>query len=159
MGVKVAILQEIYDRINTALGTGNPLATVKRVRIGSIEECRKENDLPIVNISLRSGIEVADSPNRRFTDEMEIEVALVHPKLAQANNSLFKTSDTSGALYVFEALLNVLDKTTAGVLDNTFSSNAHFLRSNRYSVDESAGVVVITTDISVRSKYFVLGGR
>lgn len=157
MGAKVDLINEIYSRLNTALS--GSLSVVKRVRVGAIEEARKENDLPIINIQLVGGLEVADHPNRRFTDDMRINITLVHSKLANSTNSLFKTSDSTGALYVFETMLNVLDKNTSGTAENTFSSNANFLRQYQYTVEEEAGVIVITAEIGVKTKYFALGAR
>jgi len=158
MGVKVDLLEEIRSRIATAATSGT-LTVVKRVRVGSVEDARKESDFPIINIQLEGGIEQPDTPNRRFYDDMDIKVSLIDTKLSQEANSLYKTSDTTGILYLFEKLLNVLDKKTDGTVDNTFNSNAYFLRTNAYRVDASSSLVEITINISVRSKTFSQGGR
>lgn len=158
MGVKVDLLEEIRNRLATAASSGT-LTVVKRVRVGSVEEARKESDFPVINIQLNGGIEQADTPNRRFYDDMDIKVSLIDTKLAEESNSLYKTSDTTGILYVFEKLLNVLDKKTDGTVDNTFNSNAYFLRTNSYTVNESNSVIEISINISVRSKTFAQGGR
>ena len=93
MGIKVNVINEIYSRLNTAISGGGALVGVKRIRIGSVEEMRKENDFPIINIQLLSGREEANLPNRQARDEMRIEILLVHKKLAETNNVLGSLED------------------------------------------------------------------
>lgn len=158
MGAKVDLIQEIYNRLNTAVQSGS-LQGVKRVRVGSVEEARTMNQSITIGIQLIGGNEVSDFPNRMFTDDMQIRIYIVHPKLKNETNVLFKTSDSSGALFLLEEVLNVLDETSDGTKNNTFSGNTNYLRNYAYSVDMSADVVVISVDINVRTKTFPLGGR
>lgn len=158
MGVKIDLLEEIRSRIETAMQSGGVLESIKRLRVGSVEEARKENDFPVINIQLTGGDEEGDRPNRHFRDNMAIQVTLICNKLT-GQNSLYSTATQTGALYLFENLLNVLDKKTDGTLNNTFNGQAEYLRRNSYSVDESTSQIIITLNISAPSKSFALGGR
>lgn len=159
MGIKVNVINEIYSRLNTAISGGGALVGVKRIRIGSVEEMRKENDFPIINIQLLSGREEANLPNRQARDEMRVEVLLVHKKLAETNNTLFKVADTTGAIYILEKILNTIDKNTAGSVDNTLNLTADFIIGYEYDIDESNGVIEVRIVVSVKTKSFFLGGR
>lgn len=159
MGNKVNLINEIYNRLSTAIGVDGLLYGVKQVRVGTIEETRKENDLPIINIRLLSGEEEANYPNRQARDDMRVEVILVANKLGQVGNSLFKTGDSTGALFLLEKILNVIDKNTSGTVDNTLNSTADFIIGYSYDISEENSEVVIRVVVKTKSKSFSLGGR
>lgn len=159
MGVKVSLIEEIRARLVAANAEGEPLESVKQIRVGSVEESRKENDFPIITIQLLSGEELAEHPNKQIYDQMTIGIGLVVNKLAQDGNTLYKTSDNTGALFLFEKMLNVIDKNTSGVFDNTFNGNAHFLKEMTYEVDEDDTVIVFYARLIIKATAFTVGGR
>ena len=157
MGVNVFVIVELYSRLNTALS--GSLSTVKRVRVGSIEEARKQTDLPIINIQLLGGSEEPDTQNRRRNDNMEIEVTLVCPKLAETLNTLYKESNTTGGLYLFEVMRNVIDKNTSGFVDNTFNGSVEYDKQINYSINEASDVVEFVLIVRLKTKTYFSGGR
>ena len=159
MGANVGVLNEVYTRINTSTGVGLQLAEVKMVRVGSIEDARKQNDFPVVNIQLLGGTEDPDSPNRRRCDLMDIEIVLVYPKLADALNTLYKVSDSSGGLYLFEKLRNVLDKNTAGAVDNTYGGTVAFDKLISYTIEDSNDIIEFKIVLRLKTASYAAGGR
>lgn len=157
MGVNVAVVSELYSRLNTALS--GSLSTVKRVRVGSIEEARKQTDFPVINIQLLGGSEEPDTQNRRRNDNMEIEVTLVCPKLAETLNTLYKESNTTGGLYLFEVMRNVIDKNTAGLVDNTFNGSVEYDKQINYTINEAHDVVEFVLVVRLKTKTYFSGGR
>lgn len=159
MGNKVNFIAEVYSRLNTAIGAGKALEGVKLVKVGASEEARKENDLPIITIQQKRGIETAHYHNRQFVDEMTVDVTLITTKLAQAGNTIFKTSNSTGVEYILEALLNTLDKTTVGVIDLQFAGTVENLRSYSYEVDETTTDIAVTVSIIAQTVAYQAGGR
>lgn len=157
MGVNVSVISELYSRLNTALS--GSLSTVKRVRVGSIEEARKQTDFPVINIQLLGGSEEPDTQNRRRNDNMEIEVTLVCPKLAETLNTLYKESNTTGGLYLFEVMRNVIDKNTAGSVDNTFNGSVEYDKQINYTINEASDVVEFVLVVRLKTKTYFSGGR
>ena len=159
MGVKVVLIQEMYNRLNAAIQSGGALQGVKRVMVGSLDETKREIKYPHIRIQQQGGQEIADHPNGMFSDDMRIRIVIMDNKLRSEANQLFDTATSSGALYLLEAVMNVLDKTTDGVLDNTFSSTAGYLKNYSYSIETDNDSVAIALDIDVRTKPFMRGAR
>ena len=159
MGIKVSLIEEIRARLAAENVEGGELEDIKQIRVGSVEDSRKENDFPIITIQLLSGEELAEHPNKQIYDQMTIGVGIVVNKLAEDGNTLYKTSDSSGALFLFEKMLNVIDKNTSGVVDNTFNGNAHFLKEMTYEVDEDENVIVFYARLISKATAFTVGGR
>jgi hypothetical protein len=136
MGVIVNVVEEIRSRCANAITTGQPLAGLKRVQVGSIVEVRKNNDLDIINIDLTGGSLQPRFQNKGNNDILKIDIALITNKLSvDANNSntLYKITGSLGALFLFEKLANVLDKKTTGEVDLTF--NGHVTGMRKYDFD------------------------
>lgn len=159
VGNYVDFIEEIRNRLDTAIGSGKTLEDVTRVRIGSVEELRKHNDLPIINIRVLSGEEIATAMNAQGTTLVTVEIKLVYSKLAEALNTLYKTSDTSGSLYMLELLLNALDNNTSDALDLQFASTVNNLRTYSWDIAEGEDVVEITVSMEAETLQFTLGGR
>jgi hypothetical protein len=159
VGVKVSLIEEIRARLAAENVVSGDLEDIKQIRVGSVEESRKGTDFPTITIQLLSGEELAEHPNKQLYDEMTIGIGLIVNKLAQTGNTLYNTSDSTGALFLFEKMLNVIDKNTSGNVDNTFNSNAHFLKDMTYEVDEDSDVIVFYAKITVRTTTFTVGGR
>lgn len=159
MGNKVDLINEIYTRISTAIGESGALYGVKSVRIGSVEEARHGNDLPIVIIQLQTGQELAHYHNKEFVDQMVILVRLVASKLAAASNTLYNSDSGTGAIFLLEKILNVIDKNTSGVVDLTFANKANNLVKYTYTIDESNDVVDVLVQIELQTHEFFAGGR
>lgn len=159
MGVNVDVINEIYTRIVSAIGEGGDLYGVRRVRIGSIEESRKENDLPIINIQLPSGIESADFQNIQRSDTMYIEVTLIHEKFIGDDSSFYDIENQTGALFMFETLRNVIDKDVLGNPDNTFNSTVEYDKVASYDITDDQGVYVFTLKLELKTKSYTAGAR
>jgi hypothetical protein len=158
MGNKVDIINEVYTRLNTALGVGKDLASVKRVQIGAREECRKLNDFPVINVRFMGGEELYHSQPYTKVDKIKLEIALITNPL-DAENSLYKTADSTGGLYLFEKMLNTLDKTTAGAIDLGFANKGDNIPKYEYDVEYIDQFVEYTVKFEVESKQFLAGSR
>lgn len=158
MGNKINLVEEIYQRLLNSIAENKPLYGVKRVRIGRVEEARKGNDFPVINIMPMSGIEDPNFPNRHVRDNIRIGVALIINKLSDQSNSLY-TVDGSGALGVLENILDVLDKNVSGVVDNTLSGTCESIVQYEWRLDETDEQAVIDIIISTKTKTVPLGGR
>lgn len=161
MSNKTDLINEIYQRIETRLTAGQMLENIKRVRIGTIEEARKDNDLPIINIELSNGQEMPRSTSKALIDRIGINVTLIHAK-SQGNNTLWTTTEGGGrigALPTFEKMLNAIDTATTGTTDSDFSGYANNLKTISYNCREDEYVVEFEASISVETKTFYIGGR
>lgn len=161
MSNKSDLVNEIYQRLVTRLTAGQPLENVKRVRVGTVEEARKDNDLPIINIELSGGQEVPRSTSKALVDRISLNITLIHAK-SQGNNTLWATSEGGvriGALPTFERMLNAIDTGVNGVTDSDFSGYADNLKSITYDCREDEYVVEFTSSVTVESKIFYIGGR
>lgn len=159
MGVIVDLLDEIRNRLETATGVGKDLEGIKRVRIGSIEEARKLNNYPIINIKVTSPGEEPRFVKSGSVIELSIEIRLMVNKLAEEKNKYFKISDSTGALFLLENMLNVLDKDTSGNLDLTFNCTGNNLRRYSWDMEESNQLVEIPVTMNIETKQFILGQR
>ena len=165
MGVIVSLMEDIKGRILGAMEDDGTLEDIKRFNIGSFDETRKPNDMPIINMRLTAGEDKAKSTSNISVNKPIIEIILMDNKLALIptetnNNDLYKTSDSSGILFLFESLLNALDLTTSGGVDITFGGTADDLRVITYDIDDSQeGLYKIVINIDVETKQFSNGDR
>ena len=160
MGSKVALIKEIYTRLNSAIASGKPLAEVKRVQVGGREEARLNNDLPIINLSLSGGEETAYCQPNRKRDLLTIEISLIvsKPDLS-IENHLFSSDGTTGALVLFEKLLDVVDKTALDVIDLTFGDTAGQIPEYSYDVNYLSGLIEFVFTIDIETAEFTVGAR
>lgn len=160
MSNKVDLIHEIYTRLNTARGTGGALATVKRIIVAPRSEIRKGNDYPTVAIWLSGGEEINYQQNNIKTDSMTIEISLLVARLdPKTDNHLFNKTAGTGALYLWENVLNTLDKTTAGAIDLTFSGKANDLPAYNYTVEYQETTIEFTLELEIQSGQFTVGSR
>lgn len=159
MGFYVDLIDEFRSRLETARGVGLPLESIKRIRIGSVEEARKLNDYPLINFTITEGEETATDLTRGFSATLAIEIRLLVNKLADENNHLYKISDSTGALFLLEAMLNVLDKNTSDVVDLCFNNTSKDLREISFAINETNDLIEIPVIIGIRTKTFVAGSR
>lgn len=161
MGNKVDLIEEIRARLANGITAGEPLEDVKRIRIGSKEELRDIKNFPIININIISGEEIPIGMPRQFTDQMTFEISLIINKKNSDSNTIYDTSDSSGGLYLLEALLNVLDKDSAGTNVNlTFDDNANELRTISWTLDQSKdNLLIFSVTITVNTVSFTVGSR
>lgn len=154
------LVNEVYQRIITRMTAGQPLENVKRVRIGTIEEARKLNDLPVINIQVSNGQEVARSTSKALVCRMSIFCTLIHSK-STGNNTLWDTVNgvRVGALPTFEKMLNALDTSTGGTADMDFGGYADNMKSVSWTIREDADVVECEATISVDTKVFYVKER
>ncbi len=160
MGSKVALLNDIYTRLNTAIGSGKALDGVKRVQIGARDEARKNNDLPIININLLGGDEIAFGQPNIKVDKMAIQISLLVAKLDLTNeNHLYNTGTGTGALYLFEDMLDTIDKTVGDVIDLTYGETANELPTYDYEVIYGGGFIRFDLNLEVDTAQFTVGSR
>ncbi len=153
----VDLIEEIRLRLATAQASGN-LTEIKRIRVGTLEEARKENDYPIINLNLGEGAEEPVFIPAGNVTLLSISVTLLHSKLA-GTNTLYKTSDQTGALYVLEKMLNTIDKNVAGNRDMSFNSKGNNLKRMRFTVDSSNAILELGVILEIETKQFIFGGR
>ncbi len=157
MGIIVDLIEEIRNRLETDFG--GDLTEIKRVRIGSVESARKLQDYPIINITVDSEEEDPRFIQKGHVIPLLIEVRLLAAKPGDESNKLYKTSDTSGALFLLENILNVLDKDTSGNVDLNFSNTANSLRRFVWTIEETNDLIEIPITISVETLQFIAGSR
>lgn len=159
MGVKVDLMAEILNRLNAAIQSGGALEGVKRVMIGSLDETRREINNPHIRIQLLGGHEIPDHPNKMYSDEMRFQIVVIDNKIKSETNQLFDISTSTGALFLLETVLNVLDKTTDGVVDNTIGGAAGYITDYTYNVQTDNDSVAMEIELAVRTKPFFKGAR
>lgn len=159
MSNKVNLINEIYNRIHAATAAGSALQDVKLVRVGFKQELRKQDDLPAVIITPTRGRENSNYQNKNSVDAIEIEIRLIVPKLASDTNFFYAEALQSGPLYLFEKLLNTLDKNESGEVDITFSGNANNLSEYSYDVNQYNDLIEFVLTISAETKAFRRGER
>ena len=143
--------------MDTATAGGQPLEDVKRVRVGTRETARNFNDLPIINIQFISGVENPTALQFINTDEIVLEVVLIDNRID--SNNTYYTLPSTGALFLFENMLNVLDKDTSGNVDICFAGTTFNHRTFSYTINESQKLIEIVLTITVQVKQFPLGSR
>ena len=157
-GTLVDVVEEIRDRLATAI-SGGVLTEIKRLRLGSKEEARKLNDYPIINLGLPSGATNPVFVPAGNVMPLSIEVTLLHGKLDEINNTLYKTSNQSGPLYILEKILNTIEKNTSGVIDMAFNNTANNLLQSIFTIDETSAIIEISVILEIETKQFIFGGR
>lgn len=161
VGNKVNAIEAIRARIVAAQAAGKPLVgLIKSVKVGPIEEVRKNTDFPIVNISLESGSEqYIYMPNAKV-DNMDLKITLVDNKLDPlTGNVLYKTSGSKGILFIFEKLLNVIDNDAAGAVDLDIGEKLNDKVDYNYQIDYYQGLIEISTNLLYPTKEFTAGAR
>jgi hypothetical protein len=159
MGAYVNLIEEIRNRLSVATGVGKDLESVKRISIGTVEEARKLNDFPIINVSLSSGDDSPKQLPHSFTSLFEVEVSLLVNKNANEVNTLYNTGNSTGPLFLFEKMLNTLDKDVSGNINLVFGGNANNLTGYTFNIDENNDIIVINAIMSVETSKFMAGGR
>lgn len=159
MGNKVDLIKEIYDRLNTAKGSGD-LTSIKRLTVAPRESVRKGNDYPTLNLWLEAGDEINYQQARCKVDDMSIEISLIVARPDdQVDNHLFDSDAGTGALYLWETVLNVLDKKVSGVVDLTFDDKANDIPNYTYDVEYQETTIEFVLTITMQSKQFTVGSR
>ena len=157
----VLFLEELRSRISTAMADDGVLEGVKRLKIGPSEEALGGDDsaMPFINIDLVSGSMNPESPNNLRTETLNVLVTLACSKLASESNKLYKVADSTGALYLFAALRNVIEKSTAGAIDNGFDNTVQNFAVVDYRIAQNQFCVECQLNISVKTHTFIAGGR
>ena len=157
----IDFMEEIKARIEAAMVEDGPLASIKRVKIGAGEEARggDSSAFPLINIDLIDGSNGPESQNNQRFEIMNVSVTLVVSKLASDENKLYDTADSSGALFLFGKLRNVIEKNTAGVIDNGFNGTVQNFLSMNYKILQDQACVECQLNLSAQSKQFIAGGR
>lgn len=162
MANKINAIQAILDRIEAAMQPDQPLAEVKNVRVCSIEEARKSANYPVINIDLLSGEEKDYYSQHGKIDSMSVEVSLICNKFTgeslQTMNGLFDGT-SNGPLWLFEQLLNVLDKNTSGVVDLSFGSTMNRQPGYTYEVISNPTFIEFKIKMVCDTAQFQAGAR
>lgn len=157
MGNKIDLITEIYNRLNAAIATDKELDGVKRIQVGAREEARKSTDLPVINFQPVSGEELPYSSPNIAVDNMTIDISLICNKLDAANN-LYNATGLGGLRY-FELMLNVLDKSIIGAIDQTYNNKGNSRPQYNYEIIYLDGLVEFIVTIEVETAQFTLGSR
>ncbi len=141
----VGILISIKD------GSSIPIRTEYSITIPSGDEyC-------VINIQFISGVENPTALQFINTDEIVLEVVLIDNRID--SNNTYYTLPSTGALFLFENMLNVLDKDTSGNVDICFAGTTFNHRTFSYTINESQKLIEIVLTITVQVKQFPLGSR
>lgn len=156
MTAQVTLLNEIYNRINTAKTSGT-LTAVKNLFVGRDDEARGMTGLPTINISLENGNIVDIYRKDGQTAKMSIIVTLLDNALSSETNRLYNTTGTLGSLYLFDKLINVIEKNTSGVWDLTFANKAYRLANISWQIKELVKAIEYKITIEVETATFAAG--
>lgn len=157
MGNKIDLINEIYTRLNTARTSGS-ITEFKRVQIGSREEARKLNDLPVINMRPIRGEEKPYAQANCKVDEITIAIDLVFSTPDDSvENGMYGA--TNGIINSLEKVLNAIDKTTAGAVDLTFNNKGNQIPGYTYEFEYLDGVVVCTIEFKCETAQFSVGSR
>lgn len=158
MGNKTDLIEVVRGRLVAAIASGKPLYGVKRVRVGSIDEARKSNDFPVININMAGGDEKHYAIKHDKVDNIRLNITLIANKLDDSENDLYDIGTDTGALILFEKMLNVIDKKTTGEIDQAFDLKANNIPTYSYNVNES-NMYEFVLAITLQTKQFLIGSR
>jgi hypothetical protein len=146
MGSKTHLIKVISDNLRAIDG-------IRRVRVGDREELRSFKDFPIINIAHLGGTENWVSSPKTKTDSMRLQITLgiTKPSGADNNDLYFNSAETSGALILFENMLNALDAMNGtAVFDNP---------EYDYSITEDGGKIFYDLTVTAQTQSFQEGAR
>ena len=158
MGVLVDLFEEIRQRLQTSIDSGS-LTEINSLTILPKASFYKGNDYPIINIWPLSTAEIPECMHQMFVSVLNVNIQIADNLLADDNNKLYKTADETGILFLYEKVLNVLDKDTSGNVSLTFDGKANNLREYSLDVDEAEGLVIFNSVLVVESKEYRAGNR
>lgn len=159
MGVIVNLVEEIRNRLSTATGAGKALVGVKKVQVGNVEGLRKPENCPYIVISLDgSGYEAVFKPHGNV-DVLDISIHIVINKMAAELNKLYNTTSGTGPIYLFETVMNTIEKNTSDEIDVSFGGKANNLRDYTYSTKEDAFLFEYIISFQVQTVQYITGGR
>jgi hypothetical protein len=160
MGAIVDVVEEIRDRLATAQASGD-LTEFVAVRVGALDHARAMSDFPLINLRLLRGEDEAVHIQRGFTSQITIEVRLIIAKLSDINtdNQLYKTSDSTGALFLIEKVFNVIEKNTSGTVDLNFNTTSRSLLNYSYDFNETDSSFEIPIELTIETAAFQAGSR
>lgn len=159
MGNKVDLIDAIYSRLLANTAVGKDLAAVKRVRVGSIEDARKPNDFPILNILLDNGAEDFIAQPTQKTDKLSLIISLITNK-ESGYSSLYDKTNSTGILFLLEKLLNCLDKLNDGSTSNlNFGTKARDYTRYTYQIKEYSDWVEAHISMTMPTATFSIGSR
>jgi hypothetical protein len=155
MSTTVNLIEAIRARLDDNIDT----IGAKVVRLGSKEGARKGSNFPVVNINLKKGSELPFATRGMFVQELVLEISLIDKKLISDLNRYYKADDSTGIMFAFDNLLNVLDKASDGSMDLTFDATASDFAKQSFEVNEIEDLIEITFEIKIKSKQYLKGSR
>lgn len=121
MGQMVNVIKEINNRLSTAIGSGKELYNlVNAVYVGARDRVEMPADLPIIVIRFMSADETYLNQAMNASQKeinMKIDIELISNKEQSSGTYYTVGSSTTGFLVALENTVDVIEKTTAGVLD------------------------------------------
>ena len=159
MGKHVDLFIEIMNRLDTAKTSGT-LTDVKKIMFGTRDAIIMPGDYPVINVRPINGQRELMAANQQLTDKWEsIEIDLITQPLENNNNSGYDATRLKGAFYLFEKLLNVLEKNTSGAIDMSLNNKSVNIGDLTFVVDWSDERIKFTITMSKETAQFTAGGR
>lgn len=169
MGVYVNTIEEIRNRLASAMGVGKKLDSsteygLKRVLIGNRALVDGVNIMPCILIS-DSDLSINETYEhggyRRLVGDMSVVVILKFPiKDQQAVNRLYDSASSTGFLFFVEKVLDVLNETTGQATDPRIGQNSY--KPVGFSVGgivTSDSFVQCEISFSVQTSAFLINSR
>lgn len=159
MTVGINFLEEIQTRINAAMVTGQPLASVKSFFVCPDLESRLNNDFPKIILSLEE-CNLEDVYRRAGeTENLVIKIILIGNRLDNLQNGYYKLNDTTTFLYLFFALRDVIQKSTLGAINLDYNNTVSKLVSMNTVFNHLDKKIEAVTTMSINTNLFQVGSR
>ena len=133
MGQLINLMEEIRLRMQAGIDANDIESSHDNVYIGSKSQFLKMNDYPRLGIILPGFESSPECMRYGQTEDTDIQIGYMIPKLQDDYNILYKSSDSSGPLRNFEQIINYLvthrttgnpDLQLAGTAYNALKYNA-----------------------------------
>lgn len=157
MGVHVNLLEEIRNRIATAISSGVLSGVVKAVYIGPRAQARGGTNYPIITIKPTDGGTDPEFHNNGNRDNQNFEITLIDNKLTADTNTLYKTSGATGIVYTFEKLLDTLIENTSQTVDFQMNSKSSDLGSITWRYEYFEDRVEIVINMTKATAFYLYG--
>lgn len=161
MGAKIDLTNALYTRLSTYTTAGSALDFVNDIMIGTRDEARSNEDLPVIYIQLIGGEEKNLYNRGGKIDEMEFKITLLDAKLSTTDddNQLYDTDTQLGPLYKLEALLNSIEKDPdTDTMDLQFGGTQSQQPSIRYDINYT-NILEINVYLILQTEQFTAGSR
>lgn len=161
VNLKILIIEEVIKRIKRGITNNSVLNSIKSVKIGAFSEARDSENLPVVNIFLKTVKENASTFKGRSSNQIELLIRLICNKNINQDNTLFtkNNSNYSGPLIILDQLLNEIEKDENNDLDLSLGNKTFQNEGYDYEIIEENDIIIFDISFFITSNEFTNGQR